>query len=101
MSPERCACRSPIRPFRSSSFGSTTAWSSVQTSMWPGSSVMLDRASLETLVQRLAERLDDTAPEARERLLVKAFMLLAERHGDLDLAIGSLDDAAKCGRRHE
>ncbi len=61
---------------------------------------MLERAALETLVQRLAERIDRTAPGEREKLLVKAFMLLAERQGDLDLAVNSLDDAAECGKRH-
>lgn len=57
----------------------------------------LGRADLETLVQRIADRIDATPPAARERLLVKAFLLLADRHGDVDAAIRSVDDAAECG----
>lgn len=58
----------------------------------------LGRDGLERLIQRLAERIDATAPDRRERFLTKAFMLLADRHGHLDSALASLDDAARHGR---
>jgi hypothetical protein len=57
----------------------------------------MSRADLETLVQRIADRVDATPPAERERLLVKALMLLADRHGDVDAAIRSLEEAAQCG----
>lgn len=57
----------------------------------------LGRADLEMLVQRIADRIDSTPPGDRERLLVKAFMLLADRHGDVDAASQSLEEAALCG----
>lgn len=57
----------------------------------------LGRADLEMLVQRIADRIDATPPGDRERLLVKAFMLLADRHGDVGAAVQSLEEAALCG----
>lgn len=62
----------------------------------------LGRAGLETLFPKLAEYIDATPPAARERFLVKAFLLLADAHGQLDVALRCLDDAqasaAQAGR---
>jgi hypothetical protein len=57
----------------------------------------LGRDGLERLFPHLAQRLDATPGEGRERLLVKAFLLLADAHGDIDDALWSLDEAAACG----
>ena len=43
----------------------------------------------------LAEHLDATAPGGRERFLAKAFLLLADTHGDVDAAIRALWGAAE------
>ena len=53
----------------------------------------LGRAGLETLFPRLAEHIDRTPREARERFLTKAFLLLAEAHGGLEVALRCLDEA--------
>lgn len=62
----------------------------------------LGRDGLEALFPKLAEHIDATPPAARERFLVKAFLLLADTHGDLDAALRCLDDArasaAQAGR---
>ena len=49
---------------------------------------------LEVLFPALAEHLDATAPGQRERFLAKAFLLLAEIHGDADAAIRALRESA-------
>lgn len=53
----------------------------------------LGRGGLEALFPKLAEHIDATPPAARERFLVKAFLLLADAHGRLDTALKCLDDA--------
>ncbi len=53
----------------------------------------LGRAGLEALFPKLADHIDATPPAARERFLVKAFLLLADAQGDLGLALRCLDDA--------
>jgi hypothetical protein len=62
----------------------------------------LGRDGLEALFPKLAEHIDATPPAARERFLVKAFLLLADTHGDLATALRCLDDArasaAQAGR---
>lgn len=54
----------------------------------------LGREGLEALFPRLAEHIDATPPPARERFLVKAFLLLADGGGDLDRALRCLEQAA-------
>ncbi len=51
-------------------------------------------AGLETLFPRLAECIDRTPRDARERFLTKAFLLLADAHGGLDVALRCLEAAA-------
>lgn len=60
----------------------------------------LGRAGLEALFPKLAEHIDATPPPARERFLVKAFLLLADAHGQLDAALRCLDDA-RASTAHE
>jgi len=57
----------------------------------------LGREGLEALFPRLAGHLDLQSPAARERFLVKAFLLLADAGGDADAALWSLDAAAAAG----
>ena len=57
----------------------------------------LGREGLEALFPRLAGHLDLQTPAARERYLVKAFLLLADAGGDADAALWSLDAAAVSG----
>jgi hypothetical protein len=64
----------------------------------PESTSGLGRAGLEALFPRLAEHIDRTPPAARERFLAKAFLLLADAHGGLDVALRCLDDAAAADR---
>lgn len=54
----------------------------------------LGRDGLEALFPKLAEHIDRTPPAARERFLVKAFLLLADAGGDLEIAVRCLDDAS-------
>lgn len=54
----------------------------------------LGREGLEALFPRLAEHIDRVPPAARERFLVKAFLLLADAAGNLDVAVRCLDDAS-------
>lgn len=54
----------------------------------------LGREGLETLFPKLAEHIDATPPDARERFLVKAFLLLADAYGNADAALRCLDEAA-------
>ena len=54
----------------------------------------LGREGLEALFPKLAEQIDAVPPAARERFLVKAFLLLAEAHGQTDVALRCLDEAA-------
>ncbi len=54
----------------------------------------LGRDGLETLFPRLAQQIDAVPREARERFLVKAFLLLADKHGDVATAISCLEEAA-------
>jgi hypothetical protein len=49
---------------------------------------------LETLFPRLADHIDRTPREARERFLTKAFLLLADAHGGIDVALRCLAEAA-------
>src|SRR4051812_25234735 len=58
----------------------------------------LGRNGLEALFPKLAEHIDHTPPGTRERFLVKAVLLLAEAHGNLDVALRCLDDAATSTR---
>lgn len=59
----------------------------------PARDIGLGRDGLERLFPRLAEVIDATPAKARERLLAKAFLLLADIHGDVDAALRSLDEA--------
>ncbi|MGJ3263010.1 MAG: hypothetical protein ACFE0R_07225 [Salinarimonas sp.] len=49
------------------------------------------------LLSHLSTRLDGLDAEVRESLLVKAFMLLADAHGDVATAITCLEEAASSG----
>lgn len=57
----------------------------------------LDRDGLETLFPTLADRLDAIATDMREVFLLKAFLLLADAHGDVRTAIACLEEAAASG----
>jgi hypothetical protein len=54
----------------------------------------LGRDGLEILFPRLADHIDRTPREARERFLTKAFLLLADAHGGVEVALRCLEDAA-------
>ncbi len=53
----------------------------------------LGRDGLEALFPALADYVDRTPPTARERFLTKAFLLLADAGGNLDLAMRCLKEA--------
>ena len=53
----------------------------------------LGRDGLEALFPALAHYVDCTPPAARERFLAKAFLLLADAGGSLDVALRCLKDA--------
>ena len=67
-------------------------------SLLPENTAGLGRAGLETLFPRLADHIDRTPPAARERFLTKAFLLLADAHGGLDVVLRCLDEAAATQR---
>ena len=54
----------------------------------------LGREGLEILFPRLAEHIDRTPRDARERFLTKAFLLLTDAHGGVDVALRCLEEAA-------
>lgn len=58
----------------------------------------LEPDALERLFRHLAETVDVTAPEARARLLAKAFLLLSQAHGDAAAAMRALDEARATNR---
>ena len=67
-------------------------------SLSPENDAGLGRAGLETLFPRLADHIDGMPREARERFLTKAFLLLADAHGGLDVVLRCLDEAAATQR---
>lgn len=66
----------------------------------PEDNAGLGREGLETLFPRLADHIDRTPREARERFLAKAFLLLADAHGGLDVVLLCLDQAAAAQREN-
>lgn len=58
-----------------------------------------DRAgnAAERLLPHLIDRLDGIHADARESLLTKAFLLLADAHGDVTTAIACIEEAAGAG----
>ncbi|MGP9820213.1 hypothetical protein ACTZWW_09365 [Salinarimonas sp. NSM] len=64
-----------------------------------GESEILDGrgGTAERLLPHLNARLDGTHEEGREPLLLKAFLLLADAHGDLGTALRCLEEAAVGG----
>jgi hypothetical protein len=54
----------------------------------------LGRDGLEILFPRLAAHIDRTPREAREQFLTKAFLLLADAHGGVDVALRCLEEDA-------
>jgi hypothetical protein len=63
----------------------------------PEGSGTLDRNGLEALFPMLADRLDTIAGDMREVFLIKAFLLLADAHGDARTALACLEEAATSG----
>lgn len=52
---------------------------------------------METVFPHLADRLDGVGQDMRETFLVKAFLLLADAHGDVRTALECLEEAATSG----
>jgi hypothetical protein len=55
----------------------------------------LSRDNMELLFQSIAEHIDKQPPQTRTRFMCKAFLLLAESAGQVDAALGALEEAAK------
>ncbi|GGK49649.1 hypothetical protein [Salinarimonas ramus] len=55
------------------------------------------RGTAQALMPHLSDRLDTIPEDHRESMLVKAYLLLAEAHGDLATAVACLEDAARIG----
>jgi hypothetical protein len=56
-----------------------------------------DTDGREAVFPHLADRLDAVGDEMREVFLVKAFLLLADAHGDARTALECLEEAATSG----
>lgn len=52
-----------------------------------------DQTHVQTVFEALTERLERMETEARELFLMKAYLLLAEAHGELETVLAVLDDA--------
>jgi hypothetical protein len=57
----------------------------------------LGRDGMEALFPSVAGHIDAMPPAARERFLMKAFLLMADTHGDLEAALRALETAARSG----
>lgn len=55
---------------------------------------------IEAIFPHLSERLEAVGEEMREVFLVKAFLLLADAHGDVRTALSCLEEAATSGHGH-
>jgi|GEM_PF-2491188 len=63
----------------------------------PQTHLGFDSEETQSVFPHLADRLDAVGEEMREVFLVKAFLLLADAHGDTRTVLDCLDEAATSG----